>query len=102
MRTGILCQSLTKPRSGTIVGLAGQPLLRLMSHRSVTTTDQRGGGRAVRSQSPDHEADFDDFVRGHLQALAGFGRLLAGDDVRGQDLVQEALARTYLRWRRSG
>jgi RNA polymerase sigma-70 factor (sigma-E family) len=56
----------------------------------------------VTSPGTDHEADFDDFVRGHLATLAGFGRLLAGDDVRGQDLVQEALARTYLRWRRSG
>jgi RNA polymerase sigma-70 factor (sigma-E family) len=51
---------------------------------------------------PDHESDFDDFVRGHLASLTGFGRLLAGDDVRAQDLVQDALARTYLRWRRSG
>ncbi|MDX6258199.1 MAG: hypothetical protein QOJ11_4533 [Frankiales bacterium] len=46
--------------------------------------------------------DFDAFVRGHLMSLTGFGRLLAGQDARAQDLVQEALARTYLRWRRSG
>ena len=50
----------------------------------------------------DGESEFDDFVRGHLSALTGFGRLLTGHDARGQDLVQEALARTYLRWRRSG
>ena len=48
------------------------------------------------------EAEFDDFVRGHLTALTGFGRLLTGHDARSQDLVQEALARTYLRWKRSG
>ena len=48
------------------------------------------------------EAEFDAFVRGQLASLTGFGRLLAGHDARGQDLVQEALARTYLRWRRSG
>jgi RNA polymerase sigma-70 factor (sigma-E family) len=48
------------------------------------------------------EADFDAFVRGHLVSLSGFGRLLAGEDAGGQDLVQEALARTYLKWRRSG
>lgn len=48
------------------------------------------------------EGEFDDFVRGHLSALTGFGRLLTGHDARGQDLVQEALARTYLRWPRSG
>jgi RNA polymerase sigma-70 factor (sigma-E family) len=50
----------------------------------------------------DREAEFDAFVRGQLRSLTGFGRLLAGHDARGQDLVQEALARTYLRWRRSG
>ncbi|MDX6243894.1 MAG: hypothetical protein QOE76_1617 [Frankiales bacterium] len=50
----------------------------------------------------DREAEFDAFVRGQLASLTGFGRLLAGHDARGQDLVQEALARTYLRWRRSG
>jgi RNA polymerase sigma-70 factor (sigma-E family) len=48
------------------------------------------------------EDDFDAFVRGHLTSLTGFGRLLAGHDARAQDLVQEALARTYLKWRRSG
>ncbi len=48
------------------------------------------------------DEDFDAFVRGHLASLTGFGRLLTGHDARAQDLVQEALARTYLRWRRSG
>ena len=48
------------------------------------------------------DEDFDAFVRGQLVSLSGFGRLLTGHDARGQDLVQEALARTYLRWRRSG
>jgi len=38
---------------------------------------------------PDRKSDFDDFVRGHLASLTGFGRLLAGDDAAG--LVQEAL-----------
>ncbi|BEP12099.1 SigE family RNA polymerase sigma factor [Acidothermaceae bacterium B102] len=47
------------------------------------------------------DADFDAFVRGQLLSLSGFGRLIAGD-AAGQDLVQEALARTYLKWRRSG
>jgi RNA polymerase sigma-70 factor (sigma-E family) len=50
----------------------------------------------------DREAEFDAFVRGQLASLTGFGRLLAGHDARGQDLVQEALARTYLKWRRTG
>jgi RNA polymerase sigma-70 factor (sigma-E family) len=48
------------------------------------------------------EDDFDAYVRGHLTSLTGFGRLLAGHDARAQDLLQEALARTYLKWRRSG
>ena len=48
------------------------------------------------------DEQFDAFVRGHIRALTGFGRLLTGDDMRADDVVQEALARCYLRWRRSG
>jgi RNA polymerase sigma-70 factor (sigma-E family) len=43
---------------------------------------------------------FDDFVRGNAIALTRFARLLTTDDARAQDVVQEALARCYLRWRR--
>src|SRR5690348_13195494 len=60
-----------------VLAVGGQPLRYAPSHRSVTTADLRGGGRTVTSGRPDHEADFDDFVRGHLASLAGFGRLLA-------------------------
>jgi RNA polymerase sigma-70 factor (sigma-E family) len=49
-----------------------------------------------------YDVEFDAFVRGQVVGLTGFGRLLAGDDARAEDLVAEALARTYLRWRRSG
>ena len=44
--------------------------------------------------------DFDEFVRGNVIALTRFARLLTADDARAQDVVQEALARCYLRWRR--
>jgi RNA polymerase sigma-70 factor (sigma-E family) len=44
--------------------------------------------------------DFDAFVRGSITALTRFGRLLTADDARAQDVVQEALARCYLKWRR--
>jgi RNA polymerase sigma-70 factor (sigma-E family) len=44
--------------------------------------------------------EFDAFVRGSITALTRFGRLLTANDARGQDVVQEALARCYLRWRR--
>jgi RNA polymerase sigma-70 factor (sigma-E family) len=48
------------------------------------------------------DEEFDAFVRGQIRALTGFGRLLTGDDARADDVVQEALARCYLRWRRAG
>lgn len=60
------------------------------------------GGDGEAGGAEPYEESFDAFVRGAVVGLTGFGRLLAGDDARAQDLVAEALARTYLRWRRSG
>jgi RNA polymerase sigma-70 factor (sigma-E family) len=69
---------------------------------SGPNSGQPSGARRGPPDMTDGETEFDDFVRGHLAALTGFARLLTGHDARGQDLVQEALARAYLRWRRSG
>jgi RNA polymerase sigma-70 factor (sigma-E family) len=44
--------------------------------------------------------EFDDFVRGRHTALLRFAHVLTGDPHRAADLVQDALERTGLAWRR--
>lgn len=46
------------------------------------------------------ESEFDGFVATQGRRLLHTARLIAGDDGRGEDLLQNALARTYLNWRR--
>lgn len=62
---------------------------------SDTGVGQRGGM---------HEApratEFVDFVAARQRRLLGFAYLLTGDRFAAEDLVQAALARTYLHWRR--
>jgi RNA polymerase sigma-70 factor (sigma-E family) len=41
---------------------------------------------------------FEDYVTARGVALVRFARVLAGDEHRAEDLVQEVLARAYLRW----
>jgi RNA polymerase sigma-70 factor (sigma-E family) len=48
----------------------------------------------------DAPASFDDFVRTRHQALLRFAHVLCGDAHLAADLVQDALERTGLRWRR--
>jgi RNA polymerase sigma-70 factor (sigma-E family) len=48
------------------------------------------------------DEEFVAFVRAHGRGLARTATLIAGDPVAGEDLLQTALARTYVRWRRSG
>jgi RNA polymerase sigma-70 factor (sigma-E family) len=46
------------------------------------------------------DTDFDEFVRSRTLALTRFAFLLCGQEATAQDLVQSALARTLLHWRR--
>jgi RNA polymerase sigma-70 factor (sigma-E family) len=45
-------------------------------------------------------ADFDEYVRARTPALIRTAYLLTGDQHRAEDLVQDALIRTYRAWRR--
>jgi DNA-directed RNA polymerase specialized sigma24 family protein len=47
-----------------------------------------------------HVMGFEAFVAARGAALVRFAILLTGDDHRAEDLVQEALAKAYLRWSR--
>jgi RNA polymerase sigma-70 factor (sigma-E family) len=59
---------------------------------------------ASRAYEPVHrvagEFGFEDYVAARGAGLVRFAMLLTGDDHRAEDLVQEALARAYLRWDR--
>ncbi|NYI47546.1 RNA polymerase sigma-70 factor (sigma-E family) [Nocardioides aromaticivorans] len=46
------------------------------------------------------DAAFDAFVAARLPHLLRLGRALTGDEQRGADLVQDALERALVRWRR--
>jgi RNA polymerase sigma-70 factor (sigma-E family) len=43
---------------------------------------------------------FEDYVAARGAALVRFARVLVGDEHRAEDLVQDALAKAYLRWNR--
>jgi RNA polymerase sigma-70 factor (sigma-E family) len=43
-------------------------------------------------------ASFDNFAREHLHGLVRFAALLSGSATLGEDLVQEVLARIFVRW----
>ena len=45
---------------------------------------------------------FDEYVLARGVALVRFARLLTGDEHRAEDLVQDVLAKAYLKWRRVG
>lgn len=57
-------------------------------------------GPAERSADERDDAAFAAFVEARLPHLLKLGRALAGDEQRGADLVQDALERTLLRWKR--
>ena len=60
-----------------------------------TMTDS--GGRAGAQSA---EQDFSAYVAARQGALLRFGYLVAGDAHTAEDLVQTALAKTYLAWDR--
>jgi RNA polymerase sigma-70 factor (sigma-E family) len=45
-------------------------------------------------------ASFEEYVAARGDALVRFARVLTGDEHRGEDLVQDVLARAYVRWDR--
>lgn len=47
-------------------------------------------------------ADFPAWVRDYQRPLLGFAQLIAGDPHTGEDLLQTALARAYLKWSKIG
>jgi RNA polymerase sigma-70 factor (sigma-E family) len=54
----------------------------------------------VRTRDAAADADFVEFVRGRTPALLRSAYLMTGDQQHAEDLVQSALARTYLAWGR--
>jgi RNA polymerase sigma-70 factor (sigma-E family) len=75
------------PREGTT----------LVSPQSEVATVEPAEGPAV-----DAAASFEEYVATRGAALVRFAVLLTGDDHRAEDLVQDVLARAYLRWRMVG
>jgi RNA polymerase sigma-70 factor (sigma-E family) len=45
---------------------------------------------------------FDEFAAHHLAAVQRFAAVLTGDQIRGDDIVQEVLVRVHAKWRRIG
>jgi RNA polymerase sigma-70 factor (sigma-E family) len=46
------------------------------------------------------DQDFDEFVRAHQAGLVRYATLLSGSVAQAEDIVQDVLARLYLRWDR--
>src|SRR4029453_2421215 len=74
--------SLVKPRA---------PVARRLGRRQ----DSRGAGMAT-------DEDFRAFFVQHYERLCRLGFLLTGDPAQAEDLAQEALVRTWRRWRLVG
>lgn len=53
---------------------------------------------AVRASRAGADQEFVTFVRAYGRSLARTATLITGDPVAGEDLLQTALARTYVRW----
>jgi RNA polymerase sigma-70 factor (sigma-E family) len=49
----------------------------------------------------EHERDYTAYVTARLQSLRRMAAQLAGDPHRGDDLVQQAITKLYLSWRRA-
>ena len=57
-------------------------------------------GLRIVSNAAEDQADFVEYVRARQQGLIRFAYLLAGDHHTAEDLVQTALAKTFLTWGR--
>src|SRR3954464_12250506 len=62
----------------------------------------RGGGRPVPDGAGFREEDFREFVAHRSNALLRTAYLLAGDWATAEDLLQIALTKTFLAWKRLG
>jgi RNA polymerase sigma-70 factor (sigma-E family) len=77
-----------------------------MSTTAVTMTpelarsDALGWGSVSRGTTAESERDFVEYVEARQQALVRFAYLLTSDHHTAEDLVQTALAKTYLTWER--
>lgn len=58
------------------------------------------GPSAPAGAPPTRQAEFEDFVRARSKALCASAYLLTGDRGLAEDLVQDALARTWRAWKR--
>jgi RNA polymerase sigma-70 factor (sigma-E family) len=64
--------------------------------------DSGVGGEPVPGPAAEEPPSFEEYVAARGAALVRFAILITGDDHRAEDLVQDALARAYLRWDRIG
>lgn len=78
-------------------------------YRNVTPSPQASEPTLVGQQpvvpqppAPAAVADFTDWVSDYQRSLLAFAQLVAGDRQTGEDLLQTALARAYLKWSRIG
>ena len=65
-------------------GVAGSPLV--------------AGVETVSDARTEAEVDFEAWVNDYQKPLLAFAQLVAGDRETGEDLLQVALARAYLKW----
>lgn len=113
-----------RPLSDDMVRRKGQPVVTLIPETREplqatvdTGTDDHPPAAAEHGHGHEHGYDhdrkhehehgqktgrlgFEDYVAARGSSLVRFAALLTGDRHRAEDLVQEALARTYLRWDR--
>ncbi|HSS68198.1 MAG TPA: SigE family RNA polymerase sigma factor [Nocardioidaceae bacterium] len=66
----------------------------------LTQGDALGWGTVSRGTTAEAESDFVEYVEARQQALVRFAYLLTSDHHTAEDLVQTALAKTYLTWDR--
>ncbi|TDC33791.1 SigE family RNA polymerase sigma factor, partial [Micromonospora sp. KC213] len=68
----------------------------------MTACQEIGRGRCVVDERDPLEEEFREFVAARSEALLRTAYLLAGDWATAEDLLQTALTKTYLAWKRLG